>query len=60
MAGQAQLGHASMEMTMRYAHLAPEVRSRAVEVLDEPASTSAEMGSENRRQGAPWQHGGSK
>ena len=52
---QELLGHASMEMTMRYAHLAPEVRSHAVDVLDEPS----EMGSENRGQRAPWQHGGS-
>jgi hypothetical protein len=26
----------------------------------EPSSTSAEIGSENRRQAAPWQHGGSR
>ncbi len=56
---QELLGHASMEMTMRYAHLAPEVRSHAVEVLDEPA-TSEEMDRENRCQRAPWQRGGSK
>lgn len=52
---QELLGHASMEMTMRYAHLAPEVRSHAVDVLDQPV----EMGSENQGQRAPWQHGGS-
>jgi len=55
---QELLGHASMEMTMRYAHLAPEVRSHAVEVLDEPA-TSEETARENPGQHAPWQRGGS-
>lgn len=29
------MGHASMTMTLRYAHLAPEVKRRAVETLDE-------------------------
>jgi Phage integrase family len=33
---QELLGHESMEMTMRFAHVAPEVRSHAVDVLDEP------------------------
>jgi site-specific recombinase XerD len=27
------MGHADMSMTMRYAHLAPEVKMRAVEML---------------------------
>ena len=31
---QELLGHATMEMTMRYAHLTPEVRRDAVELLD--------------------------
>ena len=34
---QELLGHATMEMTMRYAHLSPEVRREAVQVLDRPA-----------------------
>jgi site-specific recombinase XerD len=29
------LGHKSITMTMRYAHLAPEHKSKAVKVLDE-------------------------
>ena len=34
---QELLGHATMDMTMRYAHLSPEVKRDAVAVLDEPA-----------------------
>lgn len=34
---QALLGHASVEQTMRYAHLSPEVKREAVKVLDYPA-----------------------
>lgn len=32
------LGHASLEMTMRYAHLSPEARKAAVKLLDEENS----------------------
>ena len=35
---QELLGHATMEMTMRYAHLSPDVRRDAVKVLDQPAT----------------------
>ena len=28
------LGHADLKMTLRYAHLAPEEKARAVEALD--------------------------
>ena len=35
---QELLGHATMEMTMRYAHLAPAMKQQAVAVLDLPAS----------------------
>jgi len=31
---QELLGHATMEMTLRYSHLTPEVRREAVELLD--------------------------
>lgn len=34
---QELLGHATMEMTMRYAHLSPNVTRNAVQVLDQPA-----------------------
>ena len=34
---QELLGHASIEMTMRYSHLSPDVRRDAVRVLDRPA-----------------------
>lgn len=34
---QELMGHASMEMTMRYAHLSPEVKEAAVQVLDQPS-----------------------
>lgn len=30
------LGHSDMKMTLRYAHLAPESKLRAVRLLDEP------------------------
>jgi integrase len=34
---QELLGHQSMGMTMRYAHLSPDVRRDAVMRLDEPS-----------------------
>ena len=33
---QELMGHATLEMTMRYAHLAPEARESAVQQLDRP------------------------
>jgi len=30
------MGHATLEMTLRYAHLAPEARESAVQQLDRP------------------------
>ncbi|WP_342378123.1 tyrosine-type recombinase/integrase [Myxococcus stipitatus] len=34
---QELMGHVTIEMTMRYAHLAPEARESAVQLLDRPA-----------------------
>lgn len=41
---QELLGHATIEMTMRYAHLAPAVQRQAVETLDLPANFGHQMG----------------
>ena len=41
---QELLGHATIEMTMRYAHLAPSVRRDAIATLDRPAKTGHQMG----------------
>jgi integrase len=38
---QELLGHASIEMTMRYAHLSPDVRRDAVRALDAPAAPAS-------------------
>jgi integrase len=34
---QKWMGHVTIEMTERYAHLSPDTRSKAVGVLDRPA-----------------------
>jgi hypothetical protein len=55
---QELLGHASIEMTMRYSHLSPDVRRDAVESLTEeaparpdsgPANAAAMQGSETQK-----------
>jgi len=38
---QEPMGHATIEMTMRYAHLAPEARESAVQQLDRPVQLHA-------------------
>lgn len=39
---QELMGHASIEMTMRYAHLTPDVKNAAVQVLDSPVPQTPE------------------
>lgn len=41
---QELLGHATIEMTMRYAHLAPSARRDAIATLDRPAKSGHQMG----------------
>ena len=41
---QELMGHSTMEMTMRYAHLSPDVRRDAVAKLDQPHDSKAAEG----------------
>ena len=45
---QELLGHATIEMTMRYAHLAPAVHREAIAQLDLPAPDGHQVGTEAR------------
>jgi site-specific recombinase XerD len=40
---QELMGHATIEMTMRYAHLSPEARESAVQELDRPIPSRAPL-----------------
>ena len=46
---QELLGHADVKMTMRYAHLAPRERSRAIRLLDSASTAASQESGERRR-----------
>jgi integrase len=41
---QELMGHATIEMTMRYAHLSPDVRRSAVQLLDHGNTVATQLG----------------
>jgi integrase len=43
---QELMGHATLEMTLKYAHLSPETKRAAVQVLDEPAPAAPSVSAE--------------
>ena len=45
---QELLGHATMEMSMRYSHLSPDVRRDAVRLLDGNLMATRRGGSHNQ------------
>jgi len=53
---QELMGHATIEMTMRYAHLAPEVRESAVQQLDRPVAPTPRRTGQRRRKGTLRAH----
>src|SRR5450432_3043222 len=46
---QELLGHSTIQMTMRYAHLGPEVTRDAVNLLDRPLAEEGEAWTSRRR-----------
>lgn len=48
---QELLGHSTIEMTMRYAHLAPAVNRQAVELLDQAVATGAQPEKDGHQMG---------
>ena len=55
---QELMGHATMEMTLRYAHLAPDVRRDAVQLLDLPAQHRRNMALPAST--STWSYGGNR
>ncbi len=53
---QELMGHATIEMTMRYAHLAPEARESAVQQLDRPVPPAPRRTGQRRRRGTLRAH----
>ena len=41
---QDLMGHATIDMTMRYAHLGPNTRRKAAGVLDRPSAAVCDIG----------------
>jgi site-specific recombinase XerD len=41
---QELLGHESIEMTLRYSHLTPDVKRDAVQLLDAPVTVRGDVG----------------
>jgi hypothetical protein len=52
---QELLGHATIDMTMRYAHLSPDVNRDAVELLDRGAEGSRAVTAHGQHMGAQKQ-----